>query len=340
MVIRVTRQTSSNLLTILESPTNVTHCKVCHSRIHTGELRVSFCRFNFSSYHYHLYCFQPITHVRIDLSQCEVKVGDRDLLDDLRKWVCEWNRQFAVDWKGIAIYQRKGLAGHPGNLRRPLIEIFRYLDRSSLVLVAGRVSRSWYEVTWDDELWPIISSSQSNFGHQRALHIAILYGQCIHCGDETQEPHMICPLFHRPKCYKCYQKRRFRPQRLCWVMRDCSIGKGLIRRIGLKVFKFDGKDCLYLYLSYEPIGAFRCELAKIAAEQIDTNSLGSDLAAQLRATEPKDWYPGKESPLIHHFLQQPASKPLFQLILSAQSQQDVLITSNQCKLALKSYIYA
>ena len=333
MVIRVTSHTSSNLLSILESPTNVTHCKVCHSRIHTGELRVSFCRFNFSSYHYHLYCFQPITHVRIDLNQCQVNVGDKDLLDDLKNWVCEWNRQFAVDWEGIAIYQRKGLEGHPGNFRRPLIEVFRYLDRSSLVLVAGRVSRGWYEVTWDKELWPTISSFQPNFNHPRAVYIAALYRQCMHCGEETKDPHMICPLFRRPKCYKCYQKRKFRPQRLRWVMRDYSIGKGLIRRIGLKVFKFDGKDCLYLYLSYEPIGAFRCELAKVAAERMDTTSLGTDLAAQLRATEPKDWHPGQESSPVHHLLQQPALKPLLLLILSAQSQQEVLTHFNPTQIS-------
>lgn len=325
MVIRVTSRTFCNDLKISECPTSVTYCKVCHVRILQGELRVAFCRFNFSAYYYHLDCFTPLTHVRIHLAHCVIQVSDSYALREVHAWVTQWNAQFQVNSAQLAVYRRKSVTGKPDWLRRPLIEVFRYLDTHSLVCAAGVISKSWYEVAWEDEIWlKYMDSSALPAGNTlRGEYITAFFSRCMHCNELTPEPHMICPLFHRPKCFECYKNKSFRPLRLRWAKSEYHLSKGLIRRLGLKVFEFDCKKCIYLYLSNAAIGSFRYQLVQFIAD----NAGEKDLEAELRGVKPQDLHPEAiytRSTAIQRLIRHPKAQFYLKSVISAQSYDEVL----------------
>ena len=258
-----TPETYSNDLTIEQAPTGKTKCKQCGERVVLGDIRVSFKRYWSKSYYFHLDCFTPITHVRVNTAGCAIKLESH--WEKVEKWAENWNKQFDFDEKCVEIAGKRRVLTGSTVQKRVLMEIFKFLEVKTIVSVVVFVSKGWYSASWEDELW--ISLQNQSFPRQiqsKTDYFTVFFSSCVHCGHflTQKNRHMVCPLTKRPKCVVCYSNILFRPQFLPWVERSNGIKPKLLRFLGVKTFIFDGKECVYLYQALPKVKKHRKKLAE------------------------------------------------------------------------------
>lgn len=259
----VNPETDSNDILIEQCPRNKTHCKACNLLIDKGDLRVSFHRNYARGHYFHLLCFHPITQVRIRPTDIEIRIEDTQIREQVSAWVRNWNDKFRINEADISRFALKSIQTEASSHRRVLLEVFKYLKLREVVLVVTRVSKSWYHVAWENEMWSKAVLPDRHVG-SREEYVTTFFSCCMHCGKylSSDEVYMICPKANRPKCEKCYSNRKNRPQRLNWLKNEFNVPFSLIKRLELPTFTFDNVECTYIYLINDAIAMHRAALSE------------------------------------------------------------------------------
>ena len=250
-----------NDLLIELAPTGQTSCKVCHELISKADIRVTFKRNMCKSHYFHLHCFTPIIPVRV-YSNTITTIIDVEKRQLVEEWVIDWNRQFTVRIDLVQNCNVKHVRSVEPKMRRALIECFKYLDGSTVV-VAGGICREWYHVAWEEELWDLLLAkgfpALQTEDRGRIGYLTAYFARCLHCLKSLtpDECHMICPLTHRPKCLKCFQDKKYRPFALNWVKKSENVSVKILNNLQVPIFDFNKHQCIYLYMLEEKLGRYR-----------------------------------------------------------------------------------
>jgi hypothetical protein len=259
-------------LLIEAAPTGLTHCKGCQKKIGCGEARVAFHRRCASSLFYHVYCYSPAIRARIDMNN--VKIVGTEIQEEVEEWVNDWNRQFDLSPASVKSFTEKRIKTETSQQKRILLEAFKYLDAISIVKLVTEVCKEWYHVSWEEELWQVLTRSYFPTwrGKQasRTEFITVWMTCCAHCEKELKNTkrHMVCPITFRPKCLSCFQDPKNRPMRLNWAKNEYYLSKSMIKSLNIPIFTYDNEESIYLYQSADQIIARRREYISEALELI------------------------------------------------------------------------
>lgn len=310
-------------LVIEASPTGVTHCKACQKKIGSGEARVAFHRRCASSLFYHLYCFTPAVRVRI--KDNSVKVIGTEIQEEVEEWVNDWNKQFDLSPANLHIFTEKQVKTEANRHKRILLESFKYLDAISIVKLVTGVSREWYHVSWEDELWQVLTRTcfPEWTGKQasRKDFLKAWFTSCAHCNKalKNEQRHMVCPLTFRPKCVGCFRDANYRPIRLNWAKNEYLLPRSLIKELGFSIFSYDGEDCIYLYQAADRLKAKRREqivqVLELLSQENESELFPRDLLNSLRAGSDDDLLkPGR----FHYYLYRKDAKDLVEFVFQCK----------------------
>lgn len=267
MAFSISPSTQDNSLFIEEAPTNVTSCSHCTYLIELGDLRVTFYRSQRTSVYYHLSCFTPFTRLRIDerdLDSGVIREKSKENQERLRDWLAQWNKQFLLSKHDLDSITRKSIATSPPPTRRVLLEAFKFLNPVCLGASVSLVCKAWYHVSWEEELWQVVGLP----AHSKEKYLQHLLTTCIHC-QEVLAPEarfMVCPLLRRPKCRRCYSKKKYRPFRVQWARSAYKLTRDYLVKVGATLFEFDGQECCYLHQVKKLVDSHRKKIVSMLFE--------------------------------------------------------------------------
>ena len=192
---------------------------------------------------YHLGCYQPPEYQVIDF-RWNVETQSQTV-DEARKWVREWNRQWKVTETNLPEqFRSKAVKTESPYMRRLLIEVFEYLDTKEVEVTAARICRDWFHVTRDHELWkrrwirefhPADTTEEDSY---RTKYIVSIKTSCWKCLQPTSPDQMRlwCPLRSRPYCIPCSNQPTGGLSRLSTFFRNMRISPKLAARLNFRYF--------------------------------------------------------------------------------------------------------
>ena len=204
-----------------------------------------------------------------------VKVVGTEIQEEVEEWVNDWNKQFDLSPASVKSFTEKRIKTGPSHRKRILLEAFKYLDAISLVKLVTGVSKEWYHVSWEEELWQVLTRTYFPTwrGKQasRTEFITVWMTCCAHCEKELINPkrHMVCPVTFRPKCLNCFQDAKNRPMRLNWAKNQYYLSKSMIKSLKIPIFTYDNEESIYLYQAADKIIARRREFISEVLELIN-----------------------------------------------------------------------
>ena len=315
----------ANKFLIEEVKTTSTKCEACSTAIIKQQLRVTFRRTSRGTRYFHLECYTPGLSVRIHPGDLTIKIQSEDKQLELMQWVDDWNQQFEVTPMMHARYTQKGVASHPDSYRRLFLEIFTYLSVAELLQIAGRVCRTWYDATWQDDTWQYRGTNftPSSLSY-RAQYVISWIHDCMYCGKhlKNEEIHTFCPIHNRPVCYPCYSIEENRPQYVQILTEMYSLDPAVLKKLPIRVFNFQGYDCVYYPEASSTIAKARFSLCQeiLSQETLELVSLFGEETFQIlhKATE-RDFGICEFPHLLNQFSTYQVSNPLFDFISQLKS---------------------
>jgi hypothetical protein len=322
--------TFQNEVCIEDKPMPAVRCKKCNKDIKATEVRVIFKRFYSRSLFLHLACYTPVTTVRIDKKDKGIAVKNKKIREKVDEWIDNWNRQFGVNEEAVRQFENKRVRSYPSGLYIAILQACSYLRPREIVRTITFVSKAWYHVAWEDELWRrlgpgVLPEGVSPSANYRNHYMRCSFSTCSNCKRylKDEERHMLCPLTFKPKCLPCYSDPLNRPQRIRWVRKTYGMTMLLLRKLNVPIFNFNGFDCIYLSEAIEKVNKHRKRIANqiIAKEtqeldEVFTNEMFSALS---RASE-QDFSDEKTfSGLLEKGVMSVAQKQLFYFIAIGRS---------------------
>ena len=229
-------------------------CCECEKEVTRGDLTVTEMHFyDRSPRKTHLYCYIRRTQRPIDLDAKVQLVGvtEETEVKKVKQWVDRWNSRFVP--KIPEKYLMKGVVTVYTPARRRLLEVFLYLSTHDIETVAGQVSKEWFHVSRDEELWKrkylLVHSRDTTEGDTsyRQQFIAAMLASCWVCKQPVplQQVKMVCPVRKRVLCQKCGDKEEARIASLKSYCKERCIPPSLAQRLNVAVFKHRGENSVY-----------------------------------------------------------------------------------------------
>ena len=194
----------------------ITKCEICAIHFPKGEIRIVHRRNMRRNLHYHLNCYSPKVPQYIkssDICNC-LKPESIPIFDE---WLKNWNSKFfALDnIPIISVIPQKSLHAISLSRKRTLIEVFKFLPISIVTSALPFVSKEFYQVCWDSELWQTfllrdfkVSEVSSE---SKKKYIELYNNVCIECKIIPSESMFYrCPLLKKNICKICLNTEKFR----------------------------------------------------------------------------------------------------------------------------------
>lgn len=183
-------------------------CWYCHAMIVVGDLRATIKHKNRTE-HYHLFCFKPFFPQFISAKNYVAKL-DKFSKNIVEAWIANWNTQFKPS-NSISISikkHKKHLCKIKIQKLRMWIEVLKFLPGIEVIKNISRVSRMFYELSWNQELFKYFCqtefSSKIEFKCFRSLYQETYTEACYSC--KSLNPNIKYTRFYhtqRNLCQKC-----------------------------------------------------------------------------------------------------------------------------------------
>ena len=191
-------------------------CKVCWSIITKEEIRIGKNNYYTAIDYYHMNCFTPKLNQFIRKKDLEIKLNEEDTSIFL-KWLEDWNaKQFSLKTpSSLKITISKQIKSSDPLYKRSLLEIFKYLDIEDILKNICLISKEYYHLTWNQELWHYYcvrdyhEKIQTNDWKQSFINDYFI--RCIECKQKPKEndPY-ICPFLKKVICDNCKKLEEYK----------------------------------------------------------------------------------------------------------------------------------
>jgi hypothetical protein len=196
--------------TVSQSPTSRTVCNNCKRKIHKDEIRVFVKVYDLKEY-YHLICYTP--KLKQYIREKDIKNNlPEDLKPVFKLWLVNWNSNyFPLEYHILDVQDiQKKVPTTPSIHRRALLEVFKFLEFNE-VITLSLVSKEFYGVTWEQELWRYYYIKDFKEDLQtddwRKSYMNIYFNCCISCKIvPSKDNYYCCPLLKRILCKLCKGK--------------------------------------------------------------------------------------------------------------------------------------
>lgn len=248
-----------------------TACAACGEKIPKNQIRIINKLYQ-GRENFHLPCFTPKLKQFIRLCDLQIKL-DEESQKIFKTWLDSWNSNFINLESPMActLNITKEIMTTSPVRKRALIEIFKFLDCFEVVKSISLVSKEFYHVAWDQELWHFLFVrdyyEELPTDNWKKSYIDGAMNRCIECKQiPSPENFNKCPLLKKVLCKKCkgmkdydvlYKKQIYR---LYNVKAD---------KLGLKFGQsYNNKKVVYRKHLMEALKRFRNENKKIVLETL------------------------------------------------------------------------
>lgn len=168
-----------------EPKTNRSKCWYCQALILKDDIRVNIV-LKYRTERYHLLCYKPKIHEQITGKSCILNL-DSSSMQLVRTWIADWNSQFksstSIDIRPKLLKKHLKLSKIPRI--RMWLEILKYLPGIEVIKSISRVSRMFYSLSWNQEIFKYFClfefKSKETFKCHRSLYTEIYKEACYVC---------------------------------------------------------------------------------------------------------------------------------------------------------------
>jgi len=234
------------------------HCDYCDEEMRPGDLRVQQ-----RSKSYHLACYRPDIHMRIERQNVrnQVESGSKGTFE---AWLKRYNEEFRTVGKAEVEGWKVKSYGQFGR-RRELVEAFKGLSVKDLACSVSRVCKAWRAQSLDSEIWT--SLIQCSFPSAPALpysprlcyqylYLSCCYG-CSLLFPPASEVLTKHPVTAQPLCQDCFPRQFFNPVLVVSYCEYLGVSGDYLRSAQVRTFRLGSKLCLMPYEAKGRIVALR-----------------------------------------------------------------------------------
>ncbi|CAG9332016.1 unnamed protein product [Blepharisma stoltei] len=153
---------------------------------------------------FHVKCVNPVDFKMLIPLTIPQEIYDTEII----QWIQNWNSSLnSTHLEQMTI--NKALQGKiRTNLRRPWLEVFKFLNYKEVLWAISLVNKEFYEICWSDEIWCFFM--YRDFGEKcqlkslvREEYFQAIYMRCHICHEKSYELIYRCHVKKRPVCQKC-----------------------------------------------------------------------------------------------------------------------------------------
>ncbi|CAG9316668.1 unnamed protein product [Blepharisma stoltei] len=180
-------------------------CDYCSSELQIGYITI----WTMNCRNYHLWCFKPEQQQYIYESDLTIRLTPQNQYI-LSCWLETWNEKFLPKYKPFDKPPKivKTLNSQLPNLKRAWTEILKFIDPFETLNIIALVSKSFYELAWNDELWCFYCSQDygihSSTTSWKNCYALLSLETCVGCRKYfSNESFYRCPFLKKPICSDC-----------------------------------------------------------------------------------------------------------------------------------------
>ena len=221
-------------------------CSTCSLPFSPGQLRIQS-----RSKHYHLPCFTPELHMRIEPQFIRKQVQGDDWTR-FELWLTHYNSQFlTVSVKEIDSWT-VSISGK-FERKRHLLEVFKYLPIHEIAWKIPLVSKSWRAHSLDPEIWSHLLSHSYPLSHtntksaSRSTYLYHHFLSCYGCAcllSPSSEVLVKHPVTSQPLCKTCFPKQFYNPALVSSFCEFLGVSKDYLKAANVRIFPIDSKYCV------------------------------------------------------------------------------------------------
>ena len=208
---------------------------------------------------YHIQCFRPYKCEQLTIDGLE-ELYEREAVSEglygrVKNQVKKWGEKVCVRREDVpSVYLKKRVnTVRPVDQYRALITAFSYLSPLEIDGCAAFVSKQWFHISRENDLWRDISPF-TTFPHYpkytqnyRSALIYVHLASCWHCHRPVsyQSLSFFCPMHRRPTCSQCVQSLG------CGIMSvdlpnfDKCIDPSLFAKLRISTFELNSEEMVY-----------------------------------------------------------------------------------------------
>jgi hypothetical protein len=191
------------------------YCHACNQLIIKAALQIQFLDSSGRKCFYHLKCYTPSLKQYIRPKDIEVSLNQSNCLV-FSNWLSEWNKNY-VPLDPVPLppkFETKTVKSNATSHKRMLLECFKYLKVEEIVLSIAIVSKEFYHVSWEIELWKCLLERDYAMkcdGNYRRNYVIEFNSRCIECKKKPDyENFYRCPLILKTICVYCRNDQKFK----------------------------------------------------------------------------------------------------------------------------------